>query len=166
VDPLFADGRATRLPVDGTVARDELNADPRYYRGMESDGKTLVKEPPVSVTMELLRRGQERYAIFCAPCHGLSGYGNGMVAVRAAELADQGQAKWTAPLSYHDDRLRARDAGSIYNTITNGVRTMPPYGSKIGVADRWAIVWYVRALQRSQYAPLEAVPPEKREVLR
>ena len=163
-NPLFADGRAMRLPVAGAVARGELADNDALYRGLA--GNAWVKTVPLPVTPELLRRGQERFNIYCAVCHGLSGYGNGTVAVRAIELADQGQAKWVPPTSYHSDELRGREAGSLFNTITNGVRNMPPYGSQIEVKDRWAIVSYIRALQRSQYTKVEDVPEDKREDLR
>ncbi|MGD0089540.1 MAG: cytochrome c [Planctomycetota bacterium] len=163
-NPLFADGRAMRLPVDGTIARGELNEDTRLSRGTENG--QYVTRFPLAVTKERLLRGQERFDIYCAPCHGLAGYGNGMVAVRAAELAAQEQAQWVAPVSYHDDKLRNTAHGSLFNTISNGVRTMPPYGSKLSIEDRWAIVMYIRALQRSQNARLEDVPMEKREELK
>jgi mono/diheme cytochrome c family protein len=173
---LFADGRATRPPVAGSVAAVEpyvvpgkpadaaLADDPRYTRGM--DGDKFVRFVPVKATKERLVRGQERFSIHCALCHGLAGYGNGMVAVRAGELAEKMMATWTAPASYHTPELRAKESGSLFNAITNGVRTMPPHGSQIGVDDRWNIVMYIRALQRSQYASVEDVPQEKREELR
>jgi mono/diheme cytochrome c family protein len=163
--PLFADGRSMRPPVDGTVARGELREDPRLNRGLEADGK-FVKLTPMPVTKERLRRGQERFEIFCAPCHGLAGYGNGIVTVRSAELAEQGQAVRLLPKSYHVDEVRVKESGSYFNTITKGQNAMPPYAAQISVEDRWAIVMYVRALQRSQWANVEDVPPEKREDLR
>lgn len=161
--PLFADGRAMRPAVDGTLARGELG-DERFTRGREKG--LFVKGLPLPVTKARLLRGQQRFDIYCAACHGLSGYGNGVVAARAAELAEQQQAKWVAPLSYHSNDLRAREHGSLFNTITDGARTMPPHGGQIPVEDRWAIVMYVRALQRSQWAGIQDVPQEKREDLR
>lgn len=165
LNPLFADGRAMRLPVDGVVARGELNADSRYSRGMENDGK-FVRRTPLPVTKARLLRGQERFDIYCAPCHGLAGNGDGIITVRSAELAEQQQAVRLLPKSYHTDELRAKESGSLFNTITYGQNAMPSYGSQVRIEDRWAIVMYIRALQRSQWARLEDVPVEKREELR
>jgi mono/diheme cytochrome c family protein len=117
----------------------------------------------VTVDARLLARGHERYAVFCAPCHGLSGHGDGMVARRADRLQ---QGTWTPPSSFHVEPVSARPVGHLFNTITNGIRTMPAYGSQVGVADRWAIVAYVRALQRSQRASIDDVPPELRSTVR
>ena len=163
-NPMFADGRAMRLPVTGTIARGELAEDDRLNRGV--DGNQWLQTIPVPVTEALLHRGQERFDIYCAACHGLSGYGNGMVAQRATELATQlGQPAVTVS-SLHADAVRSRSVGEIFNTITNGVRNMPPYAAQIDVADRWAIVAYVRALQRSQSANVDDVPADKRQDLR
>ena len=115
----------------------------------------------VPVTMELMQRGRERFGIYCQPCHGAAGYGDGMVNVRAMELVNLGTngTVWVQPKSVHDDDIREQPVGRIFNSITNGVRTMPPYGPQIPVSDRWAIVAYVKALQRSQNAAdLEGTP--------
>jgi mono/diheme cytochrome c family protein len=160
-DPLFADRRAMRLPVAGAVARGELEAAPAYYHG-EINGAWATTFP-VSVDETLLRRGQERFNIYCAPCHGLAGYGNGMVSKRAEALEE---GTWVPPLSFHQDQVRQRAVGYLFHIVTYGIRTMPAYGSQIPVADRWAIVAYVRALQRSQNARLEDVPADVRESLR
>jgi mono/diheme cytochrome c family protein len=101
--------------------------------------------------------------IYCSPCHGLAGYGDGMVAKRAEELQE---GTWTPPSSMHSDLIRVRPAGQLFNTITNGIRNMPAYGQQISVEDRWAIVAYVRALQRSQAATVEDVPRDLRTSLR
>src|SRR5512140_339585 len=159
--PLFADGRAMRPPVAGTVARGGLATNPVFETGLK--GEMFVDVPPVPVTPQLIRRGQERYDIFCAPCHGLSGYGDGLVARRADRLQE---GTWTPPSSLHTDLVRSRPSGQLFNTITNGIRNMPPYGPQIPAADRWAIVAYVRALQRSQHATLADVSPDLREKLR
>jgi mono/diheme cytochrome c family protein len=156
-NPLFADGRAMRLPVPGTVARGSLQEDEVVATGRQGSG--WVEALPVPLTQELLRRGQERYGIFCAPCHGLSGYGDGIVNLRAERLEE---GTWTPVSSFHTETARSRPAGYIFNAITHGVRTMPPYGAQIPVLDRWAIVAYVRALQRSQHASLADVPEELR----
>jgi len=161
-NPLFADGRAMRPPVAGTLARGELRDDPALFAGKTGAGE-WVSAIPVPVTAQLLRRGQERYDVFCAPCHGLSGYGDGIVARRADRLQE---GTWTPPSSLHTDLVRSRAEGALYNTIVNGIRNMPAYGSQIPVADRWAIVAYVRALQRSQNARVADVPAELRSELR
>jgi mono/diheme cytochrome c family protein len=96
------------------------------------------------VTESLVRRGQNRFDIFCAPCHGLDGYGDGPVAKRADALQE---GTWVPPSSYHTDLVRQRPVGFIFNTITHGIRNMPAYGPQIPVADRWAIVSYVRELR-------------------
>lgn len=166
--PLFADGRAMRPRVEGTVARGELADDPVYHRGIESDEWTGEEPPwadriPVAMTPELMHRGRQRFEIFCATCHGLTGEGNGPVAVRANELEE---GTWIPPTPFHSDEIRNRPPGHIFNTITRGVRSMPAYGIQVPVADRWAIVAYVRALQRSRNAAIEDVPAEDRAKLR
>lgn len=134
-------------------------------QGVETkNGKpAYVKEFPVKVTMDLLRRGRERYTINCAVCHGQAGYGDGTVALRAAEIKDaQGDAAgWVTPKNFHTDDMRQQPVGQIYNTITNGARTMPAYAKQISVLDRWAIVAYVKALQRSQDAKADDVPKDE-----
>jgi mono/diheme cytochrome c family protein len=158
--PLFADGRAMRPPAEGTVVRGSLSADPVLETGRK-EGR-FVDALPVAVTPQLLKRGQERYDIFCSPCHGLSGYGDGVVS-RRADLLQEGT--WTPPSSLHTDLVRSRPAGQLFNTVTNGIRNMPAYGAQVPPPDRWAIVAYVRALQRSQHAALADAAPEAREKL-
>lgn len=158
-NPLFADGRAMRLPVPGTVARGSLLP---LAVATGRRGDQWLEVIPVPVSGKLLLRGQERYNIFCSPCHGYSGYGDGVVNRRAERLEE---GTWTPVASFHTETARARPVGYIFNAITNGVRTMPPYGAQIPVEDRWAIVAYVRALQRSQFATLADVPPEVRPQL-
>ena len=160
-NPLFADGRAMRPPVAGAVARGQLGADDHFERGIVADQWAVTFPARVPVTMELMYRGRERFGIYCQPCHGAAGYGDGMVNVRAMELVNLGTngTVWVQPKSVHDDDIREQPVGRIFNSITNGVRTMPPYGPQIPVADRWAIVAYVKALQRSQNAAdLEGTP--------
>jgi mono/diheme cytochrome c family protein len=158
---LFADGRAMRLPVTGSVARGELDVDSVRVTGRV--GAEWSAEFPIAVTEALIRRGQQRYDIYCAPCHGLAGFGDGIVGKRAERLQE---GTWTPPSSLHTDLVRGREAGHLYNTIANGIRNMPAYGAQIPVDDRWAIVAYVRALQRSQFARPEDVPAELRAQLR
>jgi mono/diheme cytochrome c family protein len=143
-------GAAQRPPVPGTVARGFLREDNRFYRGRTENGD-FVEEIPVPLSRELLERGQERYNIYCTVCHGKAGDGNGIIMT--------GDYGYTPAPSYHIERLRNAKDGYIYNVITNGVRNMPGYAQQVPVADRWAIVAYVRALQRSQHAEREDVPP-------
>lgn len=158
---LFADLRSMRPDPPGTVARGELDEDDAIYRGKRGD--EWITTIPVPVTGALLARGRQRFDIYCSPCHGLAGYGDGMVAKRAEALQE---GTWTPPSSFHTDLVRSRPVGHIFNTITHGIRNMPAYGPQIPVADRWAIVSYVRALQRSQNATVADVPPDLRAQLR
>jgi mono/diheme cytochrome c family protein len=148
-NPLFADNAAMRKPPSGTVARGLLREDARYYAGRTEDGE-YVEQMPVPVTRTLLERGQERYEIFCTMCHGGAGDGNGIIMT--------GNYGYTPAPTYHSERLRNVTDGYIYDVIANGVRNMPGYAQQIPVADRWAIVAYVRALQRSQNADAADVP--------
>jgi mono/diheme cytochrome c family protein len=156
-NPLFADRRAMRPEVAGTVAHGELREDERLFRGV--DGGQWVREFPVTVDRALLDRGRERYGIYCAPCHGLAGYGDGMVSRRADRLQE---GAWVPPSSLHADTVRSRPVGHLFNTVTHGIRNMPAYGASIPVADRWAVVAWVRVLQRSQHATLADVPEKDR----
>ncbi len=151
----FADSATMRPSVPGTVAREELRADDAYYRGMNKDS-SFVKISPVPVTLLVLKRGQERYNIYCSVCHGRVGDGKGI-------MVDRG---YIPPPSYHTDRLRNMPDGQIFDDISNGVRNMPAYRNQIPVSDRWAIVAYLRALQRSQNAGENDVPLEQRQQLR
>ncbi len=160
-NPLFADRRAMRPPVAGTIPRGALAVDERSLSGVDERGE-FVQRVPVPLTLELLQRGRERYEIFCSPCHGLAGYGDGIVARRADRLQ---QGTWVPPASLHDEPAASRPAGHLFHTIGNGIRKMPAYGSQVPVADRWAIVAYLGALQRSQRARLADVPPRLRAAL-
>ncbi len=130
---------------------------------MAGTDSTFTDEFPVPVTEALLARGQERYDIFCATCHGLAGAGDGMIHRRAEQLA---QGTWTPPTDLATETVVGRPHGHIYNSIANGIRNMPAYGHQITVEDRWAIVAYVRALQRARNATLDDVPEENRRTLR
>ena len=166
---LFKDRRSMRPRIPGTVARGALRDDDHYYRGqvqVDGKGQWAPRFPDqVEVTEALVLRGKERFEIACATCHGLGGDGDGPVAVRAEKL-DAAQWGWIPPLSLHSDTVRERTVGFLYNVITNGIRTMPAYGPQVTVADRWAIVAYLRALQFSRRASIEDVPVEERDTLR
>lgn len=148
----FADGLSARLPVPGTVARGELKQDEARYKGRV--GGKLVDKFPFPITMEDMRRGQERFNIYCSPCHGRLGDGKGMIAQRGLALVRQ-------PASYHTDRLRKIPVGHFYDVITNGFGIMYSYASRVEPDDRWRIAAYIRALQYSQNARLSDVPPEE-----
>ena len=158
---LFADGRAARPPVPGTVPVGHARLDDHLYRGVA--GGTWAESFPFTLTPEVVQRGRERYGIYCAMCHGLSGAGDGIVHARALRLQE---GTWTPPSNLHDQVVVERPVEHLFNTITNGIRNMPAYGSQLPERDRWAIVAYVRALQRSQRAPVEDVPTEMRDQLR
>lgn len=158
---LFADRRAMRPPVEGAVARGSLAYGEEAATGRI--GGEWIATAPLAVNSEVLARGRERYEIFCSVCHGLSGYGDGMVSKRAEELQE---GTWTPPTSFHTELIRERPDGHLFNTISNGIRSMPAYGSQIEIGDRWAIVAYLRALQRSQNATIDDVPADLRTQLR
>ena len=151
----FPDGSAMRQPVAGTVAADSLLGDNAFYRGRDEHDSLLVLSP-VPTTIQLLKRGQERYNIYCSPCHGQTGDGKGIMIQRG----------YLPPPSYHDDRLRKATDGYLFYVISNGVRNMPSYRHQVPAADRWAIVAYLRALQRSQNASIDDVPPEMRQSIK
>lgn len=144
----FDDNRAMRQPVEGTIARGKLKEDKAYYQGINEDS-SFVDEIPVNVTRSFMYRGKDRFEVYCTPCHGIAGDGNGIIMANNYGFVP-------AP-SFHIDRLRNVNDGYIYSAIANGIRTMPSYASQIPVKDRWAIVSYVRALQRSQNATEEDV---------
>jgi mono/diheme cytochrome c family protein len=161
VNPVFADTREERPPVAGTIARGHLPSEDGLRTGVR-DGK-WVESFPMPVTESLLARGHERFDIYCSPCHGLAGYGDGIVAKRADRLQE---GTWVPPSSLHDGTVIARPIGHLYNTITHGIRTMPAYGPQVPEADRWAIVAYIRALQLSQRAPAALLTADERAALR
>jgi mono/diheme cytochrome c family protein len=144
----FADGRSARPVVENTVARGSV----------QEDSLLVPKESnafPLPITAELLERGQQRYGIFCTPCHGIQGDGLGMVAMRGMKH----------PPSYHQDRLRNVPNGYLYDVVTNGFGAMYGYSAQIPPRDRWAIVAYLRALQLSRNVPVGQLPAELREKL-
>ncbi|MCS7063258.1 MAG: cytochrome c [Methylacidiphilales bacterium] len=146
----FPDGRAARMPIPGTIPTHIPVENEYLYTGRI--GNRWGNGIPIPVTESLLLRGQERYSIHCAICHGATGAGNGITS----------QYGLVGIANLHQERLLKMDDGEIYNTITHGKGTMYGYGSNIQLEDRWAIVAYIRALQRSQNASLDDLPPEQR----
>ncbi len=163
--PFFADGRASRPTPAGTVAfgrtsieanADYLKGDSAYYAGKAADG-SFVKGFPEQVTIDarLMERGHQRYEIYCAPCHGATGDGNGITK----------QYGMGATPTFHDARLRDMAEGEIFNTITHGKGNMLSYADKVETSDRWAIIAYVRALQRAHNGTVADVPPSHKSEL-
>lgn len=157
----FTDGLSARQPIQGTVPRGFLRSDTEYYTGKKT-GATASASPsaspqsatanafaddvdtfPFPITVDTVRRGRERYEIFCSVCHGMTGNGDGMIVRRGFRRA----------ASFNDDRLRQAPVGHFFDAITNGWGAMPSYAAQIPVQDRWAIIAYVRALQLSQQNP-------------
>ncbi len=149
---LFPDHRAMRPPVPGTVALGHLKDNDHYYKGRGLDGR-LVDALPAGIKLDqaLLARGEERFNIYCAPCHDRLGGGRGIVTLRGGGFKVQ-------PTSYHQDRLRAMPLGHFVDVISNGRGTMLPYKAQIPYHDRWAIAVWVRTLQVSQSASESDVP--------
>jgi mono/diheme cytochrome c family protein len=146
----FPDGRGSRTPPAGTVARGWLREDEALYTG-KVNGQ-FVDTFPMAITHDDLKRGQQRFNIYCSPCHGRLGDGNGMVVQRGLRQA----------ASYHNDRLRQERIGYFFDVVTNGFGAMQGYAEQVPVRDRWLIAAYVRALQLSQNAKIDDVPADKR----
>ncbi len=153
---IFADGRANRGHIAGTIARGSLNADDTFYRGIEGGQWTTGFPKQLEISEQLVRHGQNRFNIYCAPCHGYDGQGKGAVPQR---LAAAGVAWEARNLVAPGGVAITMPNGQLFNTISNGYNTMMGYAQQIPHADRWAIVLYVRALQRSQNATLDEVSP-------
>ena len=152
--PIFADRSASRRPVAGTVARGFLQEDDAFHTGVVN-GQYIGRNPR-PITSDLLKTGQARFNVYCSPCHDRTGSGQGMVPAHS-------QA-WL-PTNLNDDRVRQMNDGEIFNVMSYGRRSMPPYRFQVSEADRWAVVAYVRALQRTRGA-MEDVPQEKRAELK
>jgi len=148
--PVFPDGRSARPQVPGTVARGQLDLDEHLYLG-KVDGKPATTFP-FPITADVMERGHERYNVNCAPCHDLLGTGQGMIVRRGLK----------SPPSYHIQRLREAPPGYFFDVITNGFGAMYDQRHAIPVRDRWAIIAYIRALQRSRNATLADVPADIR----
>ena len=146
----YPDGRSVRPQVANTVARGQLHQDTYYYTGLQ-DGKE-GNVMPFPVTMEVLQRGQERYNIYCTPCHSRVGNGAGMIVQRGYRPAG----------NFHTPRLMSAPLGHFFNVMTNGYGAMPDYSAQLSPQDRWAVVAYIKALQLSQDAkPADAEPGAK-----
>jgi mono/diheme cytochrome c family protein len=161
--PIFADKRAARPIVEGTVAVGALKADDAFWRGLGEDGKPVGRMPvdavlaahDVKSLAQLLPRGQERFNIYCAPCHDMAGTGNGIVIQRS-------QGGFPPPPQLGSSTVQDMTDGHIFDVITHGVRNMPSYAAQIPEADRWAITLWVRVLSKSQGATIEDVPAAER----
>jgi mono/diheme cytochrome c family protein len=149
----FSDARSARPVIAGTVARGQLREDTLLYTGKVNgaDATTL----PFAVDEKVMARGRERYDIYCAPCHGRTGAGDGMIVRRG----------YRRPATLHQDRLRESPVGHFFDVITNGFGAMPDYATQIKAEDRWAIIAYVRALQLSEHATVADVPADRRSDL-
>ena len=149
----FADHRSARPPVPGTIARGQLHDDTLMFTGKVGSADSEVL--PFPATAGVMARGHERFDIFCSPCHGRTGQGDGMVVRRG----------YRRPPTYHQDRLRNAPVGHFFDVMTNGFGAMPDYATQIPVADRWAIAAYIRALQLSEHASMADVPAAERSKL-
>jgi len=143
----FRNGTSARHAPEGTVARGQLRSDELLYTGMTNNKPAA--EFPFPVTRAVLDRGQERYNIYCSPCHGFTGDGNGMIVQRG----------FSRPPSYHIQRLREAPPGHFYDVISNGFGAMYSYASRVEPADRWAIAAYIRVLQAARPGPPDAADP-------
>ncbi len=152
-DPFFANGQSARPAVPDTVARGHPQDDTLLFTG-KINGQD-ANEFPFPITKDVLVRGQQEFNVYCAPCHDQTGSGNGMVVQRG----------FPAPPSYHSDRLRTAPLGHFFDVITNGLGVMPSYAQQVDVRDRWAIIAYIRALQLSEDATINDVPPDQRSKL-
>jgi hypothetical protein len=148
----FNDHRSARPVVSGTIARGQLRLEDSLFHTGKVDGR-FAEEFPFPVTKEVLLRGQERFNIFCSPCHGRLGNGNGMIVQRG----------FLRPPSFHEPRIRQSPPGYFFDVITNGFGTMYDYADRVAPADRWAIAAYIKTLQLSQDAPLDVLPPEEKQ---
>jgi mono/diheme cytochrome c family protein len=151
----FDDGRSSRPLVDGVVEYGAIDPENVLLSGKVNGQLTDELPPEFKLDAALLKRGEQRFNIFCSNCHGLSGDGDGMIVLRG----------YRKPPTYHSDRLRGTPIGHFYDVATNGFGVMPSYASQIPVSDRWAIAAYIRALQLTQYAKLDDVPEAERKQL-
>jgi hypothetical protein len=155
-NPFFADGRSSRLPVPGTIARGSPFEDTPVNTGRVTGTTNWVETNPLPITAELLARGRERFTIYCSRCHGEVGDGNGITTKYGMLRAG----------NFHDPRLIQMTDGEIFNTVTMGKNQMPSYASQVTLTDRWAVIAYVRVLQRTRLGTLADVPEEIRPSLK
>jgi Cytochrome C oxidase, cbb3-type, subunit III len=146
----FSDGSSARVPVAGTVARGDLREDALLYTGKE--GEDPAKVFPFPIDDAVMARGHERFDIYCAPCHGRTGSGDGMIVQRG----------FTRPPSLIAGRLLEEPPGHFFEIITNGFGAMPDHAAQVKPSDRWAIIAYIRALQLAANAKIDDVPPAER----
>jgi mono/diheme cytochrome c family protein len=149
----FGDSRSARPLVEGTVARGHLREDTLLYTGKDNGADAQVF--PFAITPDVMARGQMRFNIYCSPCHGRTGRGDGMIVRRG----------YRHPPSFHDDRLRSAPVGHFFDVMTAGFGAMPDYAAQVPPEDRWAIAAYIRALQLSEHATLADVPAAERGTL-
>ncbi len=149
----FGDTRSARPVVAGTVARGQLHDDPLVDTGKVNGADATMF--PFQVDAKAMLRGQERFNIYCSPCHGRTGVGDGMIVQRG----------YRRPPSFHQDRLRDAPVGHFFDVMTNGFGAMPDYAAQIRAEDRWAIIAYIRALQLSEHAAIADVPAADRGAL-
>lgn len=145
------DHRASRRPVTGTVARGHLNEDDTFMTGILPDGKMYAGQNPLKIDAATLHLGQVKFNTYCSPCHSRVGDGKGIVAIKTPS--------WQ-PSNLHEERVKVQADGQIFNTISFGRRSMPAYRFQIPEHERWAIVAYVRALQRTSSGTMAEVPAE------
>lgn len=148
--PFYENGTSSRALLEGTVSRSRGEIDESYFTGQGDDG--IATELPFELTEAVLERGQERYNIYCSPCHNYSGNGEGMIV----------QKGFVQPTSFHDPRLLASPVGYFYGAITNGFGRMFSYAARVPPEDRWAIAAYIKTMQYAQSAPVADLPPEIR----
>ena len=149
----FHDDRSARPIVEGTVARGHLHEDSLLYTGKANGADATLF--PFAVDARVMARGQDRFNVYCSPCHGRTGSGDGMIVRRG----------YRRPPSLHAERLRASSVGHYFDVMTNGFGAMPDYAAQVRAEDRWAIAAYIRALQLSEHATLADVPPAERGTL-
>jgi mono/diheme cytochrome c family protein len=150
----FSDARSARPMVEGTVARGHLRNDDLLYTGRLNGTDATVFPSPVDAPV--MARGRERFNIYCSPCHGRTGQGDGMVVRRG----------YRRPPTFHQDRLRDAPVGHFFDVMTNGFGAMPDYAAQIAAGDRLAVIAYIRALQLSEHATLADVPASQRDAIR
>lgn len=137
-NPFFVNGSSMRVPVEGTVARGELREDDAYYQGKDSQGNFIARAP-MAFTDEMVSRGEERFGIYCVPCHGVNADGKGKIREYNYPIP---------PANFHEERIKKLSDGHMFNAMSNGWLNMPPLKAQVSVEDRWAIISYIRSIQK------------------